>query len=169
MFKLKFIMKSTNYYLKTFGLIFILFFIPILIYAQNITVKGVVKDTHGELITGASVAEKGTTNGTITDIDGKFSLNMDANGTLNISFVGYKPETVKVNGKTSFNVTLGEDNELLDEVVVVGYGTQRKSDVTGAIVSVNDKSLREIQSANISQALQGRLPGISISQTSTAT
>ncbi len=167
MFKLKFIMKSTNYYLKTFGLIFILFFIPILIYAQNITVKGVVKDTHGELITGASVAEKGTTNGTITDIDGKFSLNMDANGTLNISFVGYKPETVKVNGKTSFNVTLGEDNELLDEVVVVGYGTQRKSDVTGAIVSVNDKSLREIQSANISQALQGRLPGISISQTST--
>lgn len=100
-------------------------------FAQQITVKGHVVDATGEPVIGASVIEGKSTNGTITDIDGNFSLNVSANSALTISFVGYKTQTVSVNGKTALKVTLQEDTEVLDEVVVVGYGTMKKSDLTG--------------------------------------
>ena len=103
-------------------------------FAQQITVQGVVKDQTGETVIGASVMEKGTTNGTITGIDGDFSLNMSPNGTLVVSFVGYKTQEVQVKGQKQLQVVLSEDAEMLDEVVVIGYGTMKKSDLTGAVV-----------------------------------
>ena len=101
-------------------------------------VSGTVVDANGEPVIGASVIVKGTSNGTVTDLDGKFEVpNVPSGGRLEISYVGYKTQTIDVSGKSSFSVTLQEDNALLDEVVVVGYGVQRKSDVTGALTRVN--------------------------------
>lgn len=130
-------------------------------------VQGVVKDSSGESIIGASVYEAGTTNGTITDFDGKFSLTVSPQGKLTISYIGYQTQTIEIASQTQFEILLKEDTKLLDEVVVVGYGTQRRSDVTGAIASVSDKALKEVPAANMSQALQGRVAGITVSQTST--
>lgn len=104
--------------------------LPMCMFAQQITVQGVVKDQTGETVIGASVMEKGTTNGTITGIDGDFSLNMSPNGTLVVSFVGYKTQEVQVKGQKQLQVVLSEDAEMLDEVVVIGYGTMKKSDLT---------------------------------------
>lgn len=110
--------------------------------AQNKTVSGTVIDNTDEPVIGASVLVKGTTIGVITDMDGKFTLqDVPANGTIQISFVGYKTQDISITGKTNFNVKLMDDTEMLDEVVVVGYGVQKKSDVTGAITSVNEKTL----------------------------
>ena len=120
-------------------------------FAQQITVKGHVVDATGEPVIGASVIEGKSTNGTITDIDGNFSLNVSANSTLTISFVGYKTQTVSVNGKTALKVTLQEDTEVLDEVVVVGYGTMKKSDLTGAVSSVG---VSQYRSGNAGQSIR---------------
>lgn len=131
-------------------------------FAQQITVKGHVVDATGEPVIGASVIEGKSTNGTITDIDGNFSLNVSANSALTISFVGYKTQTVSVNGKTALKVTLQEDTEVLDEVVVVGYGTMKKSDLTGAVSSVGVKDIKDSPVANIGQAMQGKVSGVQI-------
>lgn len=95
-------------------------------WAQTKQVSGVVTDGTGETVIGASVLEKGTTNGTITDLDGKFILTVNENAVLQISYVGYTTQEVPVKGKTSFNITLKEDSEMLEEVVVVGYGAQKR-------------------------------------------
>jgi TonB-linked SusC/RagA family outer membrane protein len=120
----------------------------------------------GEPIIGASVLEQGTTNGTITDIDGNFTLKVSSQGKLVISFIGYQSQTINVDGKTRFAIILQDDAQLLNEVVVIGYGTQRKSDVTGSIASVRGEELRAVQTGNISSALQGRVAGVDMSQTS---
>lgn len=106
-------------------------------------VTGVVSDTNGEPIIGASVVEKGTSNGTITDLDGKFTIEVNAGATLNISYIGYKNQEVKVdrNG-LSLKLTLKEDTETLDEVVVVGYGTVRKADLAGSVAVMDNKSFQ---------------------------
>ena len=137
-------------------------FLSLSAFAQQITVKGHVVDATGEPVIGASVIEGKSTNGTITDIDGNFSLNVSANSTLTISFVGYKTQTVSVNGKTALKVTLQEDTEVLDEVVVVGYGTMKKSDLTGAVSSVGVKDIKDSPVANIGQAMQGKVSGVQI-------
>ena len=112
------------------------------VVAQTKTVKGTVIDGTGEPVIGASVLVKGSTNGVITDIDGNFTLlNVPESGTIQISFVGYKTQDISVAGKSSLKVTLAEDTEMLDEVVVVGYGVQKKSDVTGALARVDSKEL----------------------------
>ncbi len=104
------------------------------IFAQNNSVRGTITDSRGESLIGVTVQVQGTTNGTITDVKGNYLLNnVPANATLEISYVGMKPQIIKVNNRTTINVTMSEDTELLDEVVVVGYGTMRKSDVTGSI------------------------------------
>ena len=126
-------------------------------------VSGTVVDANGEPVIGASVIVKGTSNGTVTDLDGKFEVpNVPSGGRLEISYVGYKTQTIDVSGKSSFSVTLQEDNALLDEVVVVGYGVQRKSDVTGALTRVNEKELNSKPVANAFQALQGKAAGVDI-------
>lgn len=139
-----------------------------LAFAQSVQVSGVVKDGTGETVIGASVLEKGTTNGTITDLDGNFSLSVNKNATLQISFVGYATQDVPVNGKTSFVIVLKEDSEMLEEVVVVGYGTQKKESVVGAISQVTAKDLLSTPSANVSQAISGKIPGVITTQTSGA-
>lgn len=133
---------------------------------QNGTCTGVVKDATGETIIGASVVVKGSTNGTITGIDGDFSLaNVPQGSTIIISFVGYQTQEVKWNG-SPLNVTLKDDTKVLDEVVVVGYGTQKKVNVTGAVSMVDSKVLESRPVANVSQALQGAIPGLNLATTS---
>jgi TonB-linked SusC/RagA family outer membrane protein len=132
-------------------------------FAQSKNVTGVVVDNAGEPIIGASVIVNGTTNGTITDFDGNFSLsNVPSNGTLKISYIGYVTQTIATAGKTTLKVTLVEDAQTLEEVVVVGYGVQKKSDVTGAIVSVGVKELTARPVNNAFEALQGRAAGVDI-------
>ena len=155
-------MKCTNYCFKPLGLLFLLCLIPLWAFSQNITVKGVVKDATGESVIGASVVQKGTSNGIITDIDGNFTLNVPSNSTIVISFVGYKTQEIPVAGKTQINVTMKEDTEMLDEVVVVGYGQMKRSDLTGSVVSVNDQAIKKSVPTSIDQVLQGRAAGVQI-------
>ena len=136
--------------------------LPMCMFAQQITVQGVVKDQTGETVIGASVMEKGTTNGTITGIDGDFSLNMSPNGTLVVSFVGYKTQEVQVKGQKQLQVVLSEDAEMLDEVVVIGYGTMKKSDLTGEVSSIGNKDIKDSPVSNLGQAIQGKISGVQI-------
>lgn len=132
-------------------------------YAQSKTVTGKIIDSTGEPVIGASVLVKGTTNGVISDIDGNFSIQGVANDAiLQISFVGYKAQDIPVAGKTRIDVTLVEDTEMLDEVVVVGYGVQKKSDVTGALASVSSEELNTKPVSNAFEALQGKAAGVDI-------
>lgn len=132
-------------------------------YQQEIT--GTVTDaTTGESMPGVSIAVKGTSLGTITDINGKFSLKVsDENAILKFSFIGYIPQEVAVKGRSVINVALLQDAASLEGVIVVGYGVQKKSDVTGSVVSVNMEKLAERPSTNIVQALQGSMAGLSVS------
>ncbi len=130
-----------------------------IMYAQN-EIKGTVLDDLGETVIGASVLEKGTTNGTITDFDGNFSLKVDAGKTLVISYVGYK--TIEVPAQNGMTVTLSEDAEMLEELVVTGYTTQRKADLTGAISMVSVDEMSKQNENNPMKALQGRVPGMNI-------
>lgn len=159
-------MKNTNHYFKPIGLLLLFCLIPLWSIAQNITVKGVVKDNFGESVIGANVTEKGTTNGMITDLDGNFSLTVQKNATLVISYIGYVTQEIAVKGNTQFNIILKEDSKALEEVVVIGYGTARKSDVTGSIASVGGDKLREMPATNITYALQNRIAGVDMAQTS---
>ena len=131
-----------------------------MVQQQTVTVSGVVKDRKGETIIGANIMEKGTTNGTITDFDGKFSLTAPAQGTLTISYIGYKKMEISINGQQTVNVTLKEDTEILDEVVVVGYGTQKKATLTGSVSSVSGEDIKKVSAANLSNTLAGKTAGI---------
>lgn len=133
---------------------------------QNGTCSGTVKDGTGETIIGASVVVKGSSNGTITDIEGSFSLRNVAQGSIiQISFVGYQTQEVKWTG-TPLSIILKEDSKVLDEVVVVGYGTQKKVNVTGAVSMVNSDAIEARPVANVSQALQGAIPGLNLTTSS---
>lgn len=135
---------------------------------QQITVAGNVKDEKGEPIIGANVIVKGTSTGSITNVEGDFSLpNVQNGAVIEISFIGYLQQNVKVEGTKPINVFLKEDSKVLDEVVVVGYGVQKKSDVTGAVAAVNTKMLEERPQSNIIQSLQGSVAGLNISITGT--
>lgn len=159
-------MVKTKTLSKVMQLMLLLSFMcPVLGFAQNIEIKGTVLDNSKMPVIGASVLEKGTTNGIITDFDGNFNLTVSPNATLSISYVGYKTQEIPVNGKTVFNVTLIEDTELLDEVVVVGYGTMKKSDMTGAITSVDVDDLTKRTTTNPAEALQGKIAGVNIMRT----
>ena len=130
-------------------------------YAQKVT--GNVVDASGEPIIGASVVVKGTSNGTITDFNGNYTIQgVPSNGSLVISYVGYSSQTVPVAGKSTINVTLQEDRQLLDEVVVVGYGTQKKSDVTGSMINIGEEQLNNRPVNNAFEALQGKAAGVDI-------
>ena len=138
-----------------------------MVQQQKQSVSGIVKDSTGEPIIGANVREKGNpSNGTITDIDGNFSLNVASGVTLEISFIGYTTAEVKAQFGKLLDVTLQDDNEMLDEVVVVGYGVQKKSDVTGSVTSVNKDRLGKLPVTNVLQAVQGAVAGVTITQTS---
>lgn len=132
-------------------------------FAQNKTITGLVVDGNGESIIGASVLVKGTTNGIITDIDGRFTLNdVPEAGVIQISYIGYKTQEISAKNKANLKVVLVEDNEMLDEVVVVGYGVQKKSDVTGAMIRVGSEELNSRPVANAFEAMQGKAAGVDI-------
>ena len=124
---------------------FLLSMICLLAFSQGKQIQGVVKDATGEPIIGANVLVKGTTNGMITDIDGNFSLsNVNSQDVIVFSYIGYITQEVTVGDQTTFNIILKEDTETLDEVVVVGYGTMKKSDLTGSISSVSSERIASI-------------------------
>lgn len=127
------------------------------------TVTGTVRDSNGETIIGANIVEVGTTNGTITDIDGNFSLNVPNNATLQVTYIGYLSQSINTSGQSTFNITLQEDSQALEEVVVVGYGTQRKENLTGAVSSVNvEETLGSRPISDVGRGLQGSTPGLSV-------
>ncbi|MCD8030692.1 MAG: TonB-dependent receptor [Bacteroides sp.] len=131
--------------------------------AQNITVSGSVVDSTGEPVIGASVVQKGnTSNGTITDFDGNFSLSVPSDATLTLSYIGMVTQDVPVQGRSSVNVTLRDDAQALDEVVVIGYGTARKKDLTGSVTTVSGAELAKVPVGNVAQAMSGRLAGVQI-------
>lgn len=137
--------------------------------SKPVTVTGVVTDASGEPLIGASVIEKGTKKGVATDIDGNFSLSAPADGELEISYVGYKTATVNIGGRTNIDIVLQDDSAVLDEVVVVGYGTQKKESLTGAVSVVDSKMLSDKGAlSNHAQALQGQVPGVFITRNSSA-
>ena len=127
---------------------------------------GTVLDETGEPLIGVSVQVKGTTTGTITDFDGKFSLSVSANATLIISYIGYQTQNVEVGNQRNLTVQLHPDNQLLDEVVVVGYGTVKKRDLTGAVTSMKNADVVIAPTNNVMEALQGKVAGLDITKTS---
>lgn len=142
-------------------------FLSISMMAQKVPVSGTVSDQTGPVI-GASVIEKGTTNGTMTDNDGHFTLTVSKGAVIEISSIGYKTQEITVGAQTNFTVTLSEDNEFLDEVVVVGYGSMKKSDLVGASVSMKESDLKGSIISSLDQSLQGRAAGVTAVTTSGA-
>ena len=126
------------------------------------TISGTVRDNMGP-VTGANIVIKGTTNGTISDLDGKFTLeNVPANAILQISYIGYLPQEITVGSQSSYNIMLKEDSQSLDEVVVVGYGTVRKADLAGSVAVLDNKAFKDQPITQVSDALQGRVSGVQV-------
>lgn len=137
----------------------------VMAFAQQQTVSGTVVDDFGQPLIGVSILEKGTTNGVITDMDGNFTLKLTSDSRILVfSYIGYKTREVSVAGKSTVNVTMSEDAEQLDEVVVVGYGVQKKSSMTASVSSVSSKEIVKTMSSNVASTLQGRMPGVDIVQ-----
>ena len=132
------------------------------IQQQTITVSGVVMGSDGEPLMGVNVVEKGTTNGTITDLDGKYTLNVGPNAVLQFSYIGYVSSDIAVNGQRTVNVTMKEDSQNLDEVVVVGYGSVRKADLAGSVSVLDNKAFKDQPIKQVSDALQGRVSGVQV-------
>ena len=138
---------------------------PLSLLAQNIQVQGVVKDQTGETVIGATVMQKGTSNGTITDYDGKFTLNVPSKAILVFSYIGFATQEVAVNGRTNLQVTLKDDQQVLNEVVVIGYGTMDKKELTSAISHISEKDFLTVSSMDPSMMIQGKVAGVSITNT----
>ncbi|MBQ0150510.1 MAG: TonB-dependent receptor [Bacteroidales bacterium] len=141
---------------------------PIPVSADNvqqtkIKVSGKITDASGQTVIGASVVQKGTDNGTITDLDGKYTISVPSDAVLTVSCIGYKTADVAVNGQAAINITMQDDDKLLDEVVIVGYGTQKKVNLTGAVESVGAEEIANRPTANLTQSLEGAVPNLTIS------
>lgn len=131
-------------------------------FAQGITVKGVVKDNTGEPVIGANVLVKNTTNGTITDFDGNFTLNANKGDIVVISFIGYK--TQELPATAMMNVILKDDSEMLDDVVVIGYGSVKKSDLSGSVVAIKAEEMNKGAVTSPQELMQGKVPGCLLCQ-----
>jgi len=168
-------MKLCNY--QHFGLrpsqwkhnlsIFKAFFVSAALFLTGIvsaqTITGTVLDTDGLGVIGANIVVQGTTIGTVTDFDGSYTLEAPAGSTAIVySYLGYKSQTVEIAGRTVIDVTLEADTEILDEVVVVGYGTQKRSDLTGAVASIKGSEIASLVAGNPTSALQGKVTGVII-------
>ena len=147
---------------KLFKLLFLLCLFPIGAMAQSI--RGTVQDESGEPIIGATVKVVGTQTGAVTDFNGQFSVNASSNATLNVSYVGYVPQKVDVSGRNNIVVVLKEDAQMLNDVVVVGYGTMKKSDISGSVATVDQEAVMKRLPQNIGQALQGAAAGVMVAQ-----
>jgi TonB-dependent starch-binding outer membrane protein SusC len=157
-------MTIMNLTVKTFlagATFFLCLFCPMAIFAQNHIVKGIIKDAEGKPVAGASITIKGTTKGTNSGNDGSFTIALNSpNDVIEISYIGFKKQTIEVKGRTTIDVQLEEVKSQLNDVVVVGYGTQKKSDITGAISSVRNKEFKDQPVSNLAQSIQGKVAGI---------
>jgi TonB-linked SusC/RagA family outer membrane protein len=133
---------------------------------KNIT--GRILDEKGDPVIGANIVEKGTTNGTVTDVEGNFTLNVEENAAIHVSYIGYLPQDITSAGKNSLHVVLIEDLTTLDEIVVVGYGTMRKRDLTGSVSSIKSEDIQRSPVTSLDQAIQGKAAGVQVSQASSA-
>lgn len=140
---------------------------PIIVLAQDITVQGTVTDEAGETLIGATVQQKGTSNGTVTDFDGNFTLTVPTNAILSVSYIGYTPKEIAVNGQTNLTIVLSNDDQMLNEVVVIGYGTMDKKELTSAISHVSEKDFLTVSSLDPSMMIQGKVAGVSITNPGT--
>jgi TonB-linked SusC/RagA family outer membrane protein len=147
---------------KTLAVLFLLCMIPLGMSAQ--TVKGTVSDEAGEPIIGATVKVQGTNDATVTDFNGNFSIKASSNATLNISYVGYLSQNVKVAGKSNISVSLKEDTQLLNDVVVIGYGTAKRSDISGSVASIDAAAMMKKVPINLADGLKGAAPGVIVTQ-----
>lgn len=159
-------MKKISVFLKqmTRGVFFLLAFLfSVEAHAQEVSVTGKVVDQTGVGLPGVAIVEKGTVNGTITDVEGRYNINVDENSTLVFSMVGMKTYDVNTRNRTTINVTLEQDNRLLDQIIVTGYTSQKKADLTGAVSVVNVGEIMKQSENNPIKSLQGRIPGVSVS------
>lgn len=159
-------MIERKHHFKSIALRFLMLiaflFVTQLSFAQK-TISGIVKDTNGEPIIGANIFAKESVSGTIADIEGNFSFNItDKDKTLQVSYVGYKSQTIPIGAQTKFTIILQEDAQVLSDVVVIGYGVQKKTTVTGSISTIKGDELAAIPVANISQSMAGKVAGISM-------
>ena len=153
--------KSKQLLTKRLAFILFTMLMSLNVLAQDIKVQGIVKDETGEAVIGATVMQKGTSNGTVTDIDGNFSVTVPANATLAVSYIGFSTQEIPVEGKTDFTIVMKDESHALNEVVVVGYGTMRKSDLTGSVGSLSSKDM-DAPVTNIGQAMQGKVAGLQV-------
>lgn len=138
-----------------------------LAYSQQAkSISGVVRNTQGESIIGANIIEKGTKNGTVTDLDGTFKLNVSPKAVVLVSYIGYVEQEISVGNKNRLEIILAEDTKLIDEVVVIGYGSVKKRDLTGAVTSIKSADVLAAPTNNVMEALQGKIPGMDITKTS---
>ncbi len=160
-------MQRMSYNLTNIRALLLILFaaLSLSVSAQNITVKGTVKDKSGEPIIGASVVEKGTTNGTMTDLDGKFTLKISGKKPLKASYIGMKSQEVVIKGNTTIDIVLEDDAVTLNDVVVIGYGTVAKKDLTGSVSSISAKDLASIPVTNAAEAITGKLAGVQVTTT----
>ena len=150
--------------LLTVILLYVTFALPASAQGGGKAVSGIVKDDTGNPLIGVTVTVPGTTKGTTTDANGTYTINADNSESLNFSYVGYKPQTIHVNNQSTIDVTMSEDNTSLEEVVVVGYGVQKRRDIVGAVETLSTKGLEERMgsSMSISRSLQGAIPGLTM-------
>ena len=145
---------------KTLAVVALGLLAPLFALAQSIRVSGTVTDQSGEAVIGAGIVVQNTQNGTVSGADGTYSLSVPSGAILEISSIGYKTQLVPVSGRSRIDIVLEEDAETLEATVVIGYGTARKSDVTGSIISMEGNELREIPAADVTYALMGRVAGV---------
>ena len=154
---------------KHWGVILFLLLLPLTALAQTIKVVGTVTDaSNGEPVIGATVKVKGSGTGTVTDLDGGYSIEVKPGQTLEISYIGYTTHTMKVTKAGKIDVRLAEDSQTLDQVVVVGYGTMKRSDLTGAVSSISEAQIKQGVNTSLEQAMQGRIAGVQVTQNSGA-
>ena len=146
------------------GLLFTL--INLAFVRAQVNITGSVSDEGGEPLIGVNILVQGSTSGTVTDFNGTYTLTADSDAVLIFSYTGYASQDVSVNGRTVIDVTMAADASLLDEVVVTGYGSSKRSDITGSIVSIKSQELKEVPASDVFQSMQGRLPGVNIQRTS---
>ncbi|MGN1247690.1 MAG: TonB-dependent receptor plug domain-containing protein, partial [Paludibacteraceae bacterium] len=150
-------------------LLFLLLSFSIVITTQGKTIHGTILDMNGDPVVGATIVEQNTSNGTVADLDGQFTMEVEDGKTIVVSYVGYRSQHIVITARqTTYAITLQEDVEVLEDVVVIGYGTQKRSDVTGSISSVSSKEIADFSSKSLAESLQGLAAGVSVTKGSGA-